>query len=244
MERFTNGQVYLTPPKYLNDPWDFRVPYNFTKEYVVKKLAPDLDPEEAGQFYDEVASKADFREEGAGELRTGWSALVGVVCLTEKHFNRLMWAHYGESHKGFVAEFRCDEPNYTKDSEKEFSNCMTPFGEAIKVKYRPKQPYMETDMSNFKECLCTKHELWTNEQEWRIVADLKEADPHPKREGFFVIWFKPTDLVRVIFGLDVCAKVKFQIKQMLYHKEFEHVCKEEAYINPESRELDTRPLSW
>ena len=95
-----------------------------------------------------------------------------------------------------------------------------------------------------REVCWTKHELWKHEQEWRVVESLKKADPHPKRKGFFLLWFKPLDLLRVILGCGVDPKVGLQLRQMLYHKEFEHVTKEEAYIDPGTRELKSRPLAW
>jgi len=244
LERFINGQIYLTPPKYFNDPWDFKVPCNFTKEHVVKELARDFSPEDAGAYYDEVASKPEFREDEAGEQRNGWSRLIGVVCLTENHLDRLMWSHYGDSHRGFVAEFRCSEFHYNDGDPQAFSSCVSPFGEANKVKYSSQPPTRKEDGSNLKECCLTKHDVWKNENEWRLLRDLKDADLHPNREGFFLLWFKPTDLLRVIVGLEVSSRVKLQLRQMLNHNEFEHVFKEQAYINPKSRNLDTRRLSW
>ena len=110
-----------------------------------------------------------------------------------------MWAHYGESHRGFVAEFRCTEFRFSDDKAQAFSTCLSPFGAAgaMKVQYLPEQPVRKRDGSNMKEVCWTKHELWTYEHEWRIVESLKKADPHPKREGFFLLWFKPFDLLRV-----------------------------------------------
>jgi hypothetical protein len=246
LERFTNGQVYLTPPKYFNDPWDFRPRRElYTEEEAQKELSALLHPEDLREFQ-KCVNSADVLEEEAVEQQKELSKLVGVVSLTEKPLDRLMWAHYGESHKGFVAEFGCTEFHFTEEEARAFSTCLSPFGGAgaMKVRYLPELPVRKSDGSNLKEVLWTKHELWSYEQEWRVVESLKKADPHPKREGYFVLWFKPTDLLRVTLGLQVCSRVKFQLRQMLNHKEFEHVRREEVYINPESRELSSRPLSW
>jgi hypothetical protein len=244
LERFTNGQVYLTPPKYLNDPWDFRLRSEPpTEEQVKKEIGSVLSPEGLRGFHKE-ASSPSFLEGEAHEQQNGLSERIGLVCLTEKPLDRLMWAHYGESHKGFVAEFRCAEYRCNKEEDRMVATCLTPFGGAMKVWYDQRQPVRKRDGSNIRDVCWTKHELWTYEQEWRVVEDLKKADSHPKHEGFFLLWFKPTDLLRVIIGLKADPKVKFQLRQMLNHKEFEHVRNEEAYINPESRNLDVRPLSW
>jgi hypothetical protein len=249
LERFINCQVYLTPPKYFNDPWDFRPrsepPTHEQIQQIVKETGAKLSSHGLRDFHKEV-NGPNYLEDEAQEQQNGLSELVGLVCLTEKHLDRLMWSHYGDSHRGFVAEFRCTEFEYTEGDAQAFSTCLSPFGRtgAMKVQYLPEQPVRKHDGSNLKEVFWTKHDVWRYEQEWRIVEDLRKADPHPKREGFFLLWFKPTDLVRVIVGLKVCQEVKFQLRQMLNHREFDHVCKEQACINPGSRELDTRPLSW
>ncbi len=248
LERFTNGQIYLTPPKHFNDPWDFRPRTEPpTKEQAEKEAPSVLLPEDLRDFHKE-ASSPSFLEAEAYEQQNGLSELIGLICLTEDHLNRLMWSHYGDSHKGFVAEFRCTQFQYTKEKNQAFSVCTAPFGKAaMKVQYLPEQPVLKREgktITNIKEVFWTKHELWVYEREWRIIEALAKADPHPKRGGFFLLWFKPTDLLRVIIGIKADRKVKFQLRKMLNHNEFNHVIKEEAYINPESRKLDSRPLSW
>ncbi len=232
LERFKNGQIYLTPPKYFNDPWDFLFRY---EPYTEETLPPGFG------FMRKDGASADFLMGESSELHNGLSSLVGVICLAEDPLDRLMWAHYGESHKGFVAEFwHSDEGT----SESGFRLCRSPFESALKVAYQPTQPVLKRDLSNMEEVVLTKHSDWKHEKEWRVIRALGSGDPHPKRMGFVLIWFKPTHLLRVIFGLAVSPKVKFQLKLMLNHKEFEHVRMEEAYIDPSSRELRARLASW
>jgi len=73
---------------------------------------------------------------------------------------------------------------------------------------------------------------------------LNTGTPHPTKDGFVLVWFRPNYLLRVILGLQAAPEVKFQLRQMLNHKEFEHVLKEEVYIDPDSRELKPRLLVW
>jgi Protein of unknown function (DUF2971) len=202
-----------------------------------------LSEEKLPDFHKET-NRPSFLEDEANEQQDGLSKLIGLVCLTEKPLDRLMWAHYGDSHKGFVAEFGCMEHHCTKEGERTVATCWTPFGGAMKVWYEQQQPVRKRGGSNIRDVCWTKHKLWEYEQEWRVVEDLKKADPHPKREGFFLLWFKPTDLLRVIIGLKADPQIKFQLRKMFNHNEYEHVLKEETYINPETRNLDTRRLSW
>lgn len=121
---FENRLVLLTPPIYLNDPWDF-LPKgrNPTKEEILK-VSRDVEMENArasvihlpAEFahsqsmerLQKARDRANSREfaEGLSKFsRVQISSMVGIVSLTEKPLCRLMWAHYAESHTGFVAEF-------------------------------------------------------------------------------------------------------------------------------------------
>lgn len=96
--------------------------------------------------------------------------LVGVLCLTEKPDNLLMWAHYAASHQGFVIEF---------DGTNEFFNRRRhdedDFFHLRKVSYAKKRPSVAiSDLSGF-EAFLTKGEDWAYEQEWRMMVPLADA---------------------------------------------------------------------
>jgi Protein of unknown function (DUF2971) len=245
LERFVNGSVYLTPPKHFNDPWDFRLRSEPpTEEMVEKEVGHLLSPEDPREFYKAEASRPHYLEDEAGEQRDGSSKLVGIICLTEDPLNRLMWANYANSHKGFVAEFRCGEVGLFDREGQSFPICGSPFGgaAAVKVQYLPELPDMKRGGANLYDVVRMKHITWKYENEWRAFESLKKATPHPNKAGFHLLWFKPVNLLRVIIGLQASDNVKFQLRQMLNHDQYSHVVKEEAFINPETRNLDTRPL--
>lgn len=96
--------------------------------------------------------------------------LMGVLCLTEKPDNLLMWAHYGASHQGFVIEFDGTDEfvNRKRRVEDEFFHLR-------KVGYAKKRPSVAiSDLSGF-EAFLTKAEDWAYEQEWRMMVPLAEA---------------------------------------------------------------------
>lgn len=239
LETFANGQIYLTPPKYFNDPWDFLLRSEPPTAAQVRREVPFLPASDMPELVKHLSSAESLAEE-AQEQQEGLSKMTGIVCLTEEPLSRLMWAYYGESHSGFVAEFRHSDEG---TSEFGFRLCGSPFGPAVKVDYQP-TPLLKRDTSNMEEAVLTKHSDWKHELEWRVLRPLNTGEPHPKRSGFVLVRFKPTHLVRVILGLRVSPKVKFQLKQMLNHRDFEHVRKEEVYMDPESRELNSRVSSW
>lgn len=241
LERFTNGQVYLTPPKYLNDPWEFRLRIEPPTEEYLSEQAPFLDPEGMAELRRLVGTE-DWLEKKAEEERERLSKDYGLVCLTERPLDQVMWAHYGESHRGFVAEFgRSADESKTPSG---FQCCGSPFGPAVKVDYRPQHPLLKLDQSNMEEVLLTKRFCWQYEDEWRVIRPLNTGTPHLTRNGFVLACFRPAYLRRVILGLHASAEVGCQLRQMLDQTQFDHVLKEEVYIDPGSRELKSRPLPW
>lgn len=113
----------------------------------------------------------------------------------------------------------------------------------MKVDYQPAL-LLKRDTSNMEQAVLTKHPDWQHEQEWRVIRPLNTGEPHPKRNGYVLVRFKPLSLLRVILGLRVCPKAKIQLKQMLAQEEFSHVRKEAVYIDPNSRESKCSPMSW
>jgi hypothetical protein len=240
LERFTKRQIYFTPPKYFNDPWDFLARSDPHAEKHIAVEIPSLSGRGLREFT-EFVNTPDSLEDEAGEQQDGLSQEIGVVCLTDDPKNRVMWAHYGESHQGFVAEFCCTELPCNDQKAPAFAACGTPFGPAMKVDYRPNLPTMNADRTNLKEVFWTKHIAWRYEEEWRMMYSLAKGLHHPTRDGFFLLEFEPGDLLRVVFGLRICPRVKEVLENMLKVNELHHVRKEEVYIDPTTRQLDIRP---
>jgi hypothetical protein len=242
LERFTNRQIYFTPPKYFNDPWDFLARSDPHEEKHIAAEIPSITGVGLREFT-EFVNSSDSLEDEAGEQQDGLSKLVGVVCLTDDPINRVMWAHYAESHRGFVAEFRCTEYPWNDQKAPPLSACGTPFGPAMKVDYALNLPTINADKTNLKEVFWTKHQTWRYEEEWRMIDSLAKGSAHPSRDGFFLLEFAPNDLLRLIFGLRVCPNVKDRLERMLNATDLRHVRKEEVFIDSKTRQLNIRPLS-
>ena len=139
---------------------------------------------------------------------------VGIVSLTELPLSRLMWAHYADSHAGFVAELAAgEEGNYEGFVIRGMGTGLT----AAKVKYPRSfaQISLPSDGSNVLEVFWSKHPLWEYELEWRIVAPLagsvryRFVSDAGKEQGMrFCVPFKPTNLRRVIFGMRMKRRSK------------------------------------
>ncbi|MGP8219620.1 MAG: DUF2971 domain-containing protein [Limisphaerales bacterium] len=186
---------------------------------------------------------SDFHGEESRNYQKEIGKIIGVVALAENPLDRVMWSHYAESHRGFVAEYAHGEESL----EDGFRQRAGPFGPAAKVQYlKPHEqpPECKRDNSNIAKVLWTKHSKWDYEQEWRVVQSRDKATPGLASDGTprSLLKFGPNDLMRVIFGLHICPTVEAKLRQMLSHSEFRNVRKERTDIDPITNELISREL--
>lgn len=240
LDWFANGQIVLTPPKYFNDPWDFLVRFEPWTDAELEKQCASLPfgtPQAFKSFRDDVKG-TDFLSAESHNYQEEIGKTVGVVALTEEALDRRMWAHYGESHRGFVAEFRHGEETQMNG----FQIRSSPFGVAAKVLY-PKspeqQPECKRDSSNIEQILWRKHSEWEYERGWRVVQSQDKSTPGRTRGGEprSLLRFESRHLTSVIFGLRICPTVERRLREMLGRPEFRNVRKERAIIDPTTRKL-------
>jgi hypothetical protein len=83
---------------------------------------------------------------------------VGILCLTTKWDDILMWSHYGDHHKGICVGFRTD-----KDA----------FQLAHDVTYTADLPVIRRPSDDhdavLRKAFLTKADCWRYENEWRIL---------------------------------------------------------------------------
>ncbi|PJA33297.1 MAG: hypothetical protein CO187_01945 [Zetaproteobacteria bacterium CG_4_9_14_3_um_filter_53_7] len=85
----------------------------------------------------------------------------GIACLTSKHDDILMWAHYADGHRGFCLEF---------------DRSIVPFNSAKKVKYSKRRAHFDIvdaivnkNAQTFVNLIFNKFKAWKYEAEWRMV---------------------------------------------------------------------------
>ena len=147
--------------------------------------------------------------------------LLGILCLTESPTNLLMWAHYADSHQGFVVEFDPESPF--------FDQRLGPDDELRhlrKVVYRSERPaVILTEIEDFSPFL-TKGQDWSYEAEWRMMMPLSDASQVVGEGSTAVHLFQfPKSMVRgVILGCRMTEPKKTEIRQILNAaSEYDHV---------------------
>lgn len=119
-----NGTIRFTQLAALNDPFDCRPRFLKAAELSTSSSADDCCRDAHVQGLQEALMMHERQS-------------IGIVCLTEKPDNLLMWAHYAQNHEGFVVGFDTEHPFFSKSSS----------GLGLrKVKYSEKRPSLPKRM--------------------------------------------------------------------------------------------------
>ena len=91
---------------------------------------------------------------------------IGVLCLTSKWDNALMWSHYGNHHSGICIGMRTN---------------IGIFKTSMKVVYADELPIIEApaviEKELYDKVFLTKARCWAYEEEWRIIkAEISEHE--------------------------------------------------------------------
>jgi Protein of unknown function (DUF2971) len=205
------NQLYFTSRKRFNDPFDCRIPitWNASFKAVKRKLRevyqrkhPNLSPRELGKMIKLWRKRGDIDEMTIG--KGGIQAMermmdeVGILCLSSKKDDILMWSHYAAGHSGICFEF--DTKEY-------------PFSDAKNVNYQepfPTPNAFTTDRDQVaKEILLTKASGWTYEGEWRLIINAIGLVPIP-----------PQCISGLILGCEISPNREMDIRHIIADRAF------------------------
>ncbi len=180
-----NNQIYASSVAELNDPSEcmFDTSDRFTNE--------EMEPEYYMALED---SKIQIRKE-TDKIKSNY----GIISFCKSEKNELMWAYYGNDHKGFCIEYDIDI------LQKEMFPCYL-----LEIKYQPSLPTY-----NFRKCAFNRHNtiksslgvkstFWIHEKEMRLIVE---------GQGLKTI---PTEAITgIYFGLRMPESDKELIKNSL-----------------------------
>lgn len=164
----TENELYMSPAKFFNDPYDLKIYRNFQlldtpeklKEYVdrcmVEHPAGDRAVlEERVSNILKYQVRSEVIEDQSNNLH------YGTACFSKQWKSILMWSHYADNHKGFCMGF--DEPRM-RVSEL--------FGKGGDVAYTSEYPNIHPYDSDEKAAAIRtyiKSDLWKYEEEYRLM---------------------------------------------------------------------------
>lgn len=165
LKRLFDGWLYFSSPLQFNDPFELSPvevppkPADF--EEIVDSVGFDaslVTPSGRKRIYRALADQITHASRPAVSLE--WQRSLGVLCLSAKFDDLLMWAHYAKNHTGICVGF---------------DSGVAPFNGAKEVEYSHERPALRrmdlsaTDEERVRQVLLTKSSHWGYESEWRCI---------------------------------------------------------------------------
>lgn len=246
-----NKAIRFSQPSAFNDPFEFKpvISTVASPEYLKNYFNDNFDTlvdekisKLPAHFRNQV-SKSDLREVLGGFLSENSSSVnkilqntaakasevfteksnefIGVLSLTEKNDNLLMWSHYADSHRGFCVCFdaTADFFNRRRSEKDEFYHLR-------KVRYLAKRPSKSMMDISSTEMFLLKSDVWEYEQEWRMCSVLTDADLIIEQivPAVHLFSFPGSIVTEVIVGANADEALITSIKDILSNEpEFSHV---------------------
>lgn len=197
-----------------NDPFEFAPLFKKPTVSVVQQTNKmNLPPGVLERFSNLFVS--NWGEEEIRWLRaTHWKFVdenFGVICLSDKNDDLLMWAHYADHHRGLCIGF-------------DFSQFAIPI-EIHPVNYSDDRPELDTDscflglqqVDNARRIVYTKSSHWQYECEFRAFF----GNLGKNRPAF--LFLPPRAIHRVILGLRTESDVEQSVRRLLSMPKLDHV---------------------
>lgn len=170
--------LFFPKPSEFNDPFDGNIPIRWDKltynqcfqknkeffEMIPKfKGLPNLDDIVKQQMEEGPFWHPDRLKKETPEQIANWDSKIGLLSLSEKCDNILMWSHYANNHNGFVVGLN---PEWFLTDER--------FQHIAPITYQAEYPLisgLDDYEVQFYKKFYTKSILWQYEKEWRISAN-------------------------------------------------------------------------
>ena len=169
--------------------------------------------------------------------RSTLDSMYGVLSLTNSPENLLMWAHYANSHNGFVLQL---------DESHEFFGTKSIDGVEFgltKVEYSDSRPVLSHRSIKSPTVLYRKSPEWTYENEWRLVRPLGDAHKTIDAKPYPIALFEiPFDAIKgVIIGVAVSHEERVKIFELLGTSERKHITIFQTRLCDENYQLKIDP---
>ncbi|NMZ34065.1 DUF2971 domain-containing protein [Pseudomonas proteolytica] len=231
-----NKMICFSTPHQLNDPFELKPhirdiatqeTYNSLIEEKVKNLKgeysklPRNDRRQMSfdQFCNQVSAfthqklTKDMRSSLAMKAQAIFdkelSEKIGILSLTERSDNLLMWAHYADSHQGFIIEFDPESAFF-----KQRRSDVDEFGYLRSVTYSEFRPSLTLEEIKDFSPFLTKGKVWERECEWRMMLPIHMCDKKlPCGHNLFS--FPATAIKSIILGCRITDLTKNKIKSII-----------------------------
>lgn len=230
-----------------------------TKEYIGVPLSYGLVREQAKIFIKQFLplgkimfrnilklNGRETRNAILSKMRVAIDKTVGILCFTEMSDNLIMWAHYAQSHEGFVIEF--DEKHKFFDQRSKTKELR---GHLKKVQYLKERPQMmfydsriseEENLDNWiSKFIWNKSDYWEYEQEWRMIEVLSDCKNKIQKDFHDIYLFPiPLDCITgIVLGCRMPEeKRNIFIELLKSDKLYSHIKLKQAVIDDRNYQLN------
>lgn len=234
IEEFLFCYIYGACAKKLNDPWESRPLVDIASLLTLyRKLYTDDER-------DDESIKNSLMETFEN-MKRWYGENIHISSLCEEFDNELMWAHYANSHKGFVVgyDFRSDFQSekledwlwpvvYSDEpligaSIAGTEICQSSYAKDFHTKEHLVYPDLWLKLSSIWKKTC-----WSYEKEWRIISSYSRETTIPEH---LWIWIKPRE---IYYGMDMDPNERLQLHRyalMLHVKEYQMEYKYDGGVN-------------
>jgi hypothetical protein len=221
-----NGLIRFAPIGEFNDPFELEphiTPY--AREFIELAQAMSAEERQSVRRTDEMLKfsmerenqvkhysekyRSEIKKYGVLSLTANFKrkALISVAMSTkhDPRTNLLLWAHYADSHRGFIIEFEAD---------------LIENIELKKVHYTNDRDYLtfeDIDENNFENVFYKKSPEWAYEEEYRAVLPLEKATAVAEinEKKFHLFQFNKASVRSIIFGCEMSESYREHIKEII-----------------------------
>jgi Protein of unknown function (DUF2971) len=163
----------------------------------------------------------------------------GILSLAESPDDLLMWAHYGNNHKGVVIGF--DETNrFFQGAE-----IVAGLSRLNKVEYNQKRPVLSTSTRDNPKVFLRKSVEWSYEKEWRLIRPLAESTETKVRPNLLPVHLfeVPIEAIRLVITGSQMNQDEYQefCTSCSSIPELSHIRVHHAMLSKERYELEIHP---
>jgi len=217
---FVDHHLYFSNPSAFNDPFDCQIHDNhhYTRDEIFRYLrSRDVDPAQAGLLADSHQRDPSLFQTLLAQVKEMVIGSKGILSLSERPDDILMWSHYSESHTGFVMGF---------DVPRDIPFFTTPFRVNYSGSY-PAYAYLIESDKILSHGMMTKSDHWSYEQEVRILKNNQGLHP-----------FDKASLVEVILGARTTNANSTRVQQLLNNNGYAHVAVRQASVSRTNYAID------
>lgn len=246
-EILVNRELYFSLSKDLNDPLDtstdIKKEYERAKEHIYRT---DQYPDKRKSFLITMLDSINKKHPETGETLTLSEAITefiktrGILSLSKKPNDALLWSHYADGHRGVCLGFSAEileirmggsygDVNYTTtppyfekflELTDEFGKFCKPWDNEKFSDEQGKEFYNKQVTDLLSIGFYTKSKKWEYEEEFRLTS---VPGNHP---------FPPSALQEVILGAKISKKDETTIRNFLINPIYSHVKIKRAYNIP------------